>query len=383
MESCRALELAAELIRFDSVSSRSNAAISDHVQGLLKANAFEVERLEYRDPNGVLKANIVAKRNPRRGEVSGAGVAYMCHTDVVPADDWGLADSGPFQPKIADGKLYGRGSCDMKGSLACALAAVERVRWDEQTSPLYFIATADEEVSMKGARYVAEHSKLFSEMVFAECVGIIGEPTELRVIHTHKGGQTMKFMARGQSAHSSSREGINANHALIPILPRLLELYHRCETDPSLQNQAFDPPSLSWNMVIRNEPLANNVKPSTAEATVFIRLMPKVDHQTLIDACQSLAESHGLEFLCSQAVSPVYVDPNSESIRGMLKITQQPQAGSVCYATDGCEFQKLKNLVVCGPGSIQQAHRHDEWIALEQLVRGTEIYERAFRYWGC
>src|SRR5262245_60652577 len=107
---------------------------------------FDTERLEYHDPNGVRKASVVGKKGRGTG-----GMAYFGHTDVVPADDWKFAEHGPFQPTIRNGRLYGRGSCDMKGSVACVLAAAERNKDREFSHPLYVACTADEEVGYLGA----------------------------------------------------------------------------------------------------------------------------------------------------------------------------------------------------------------------------------------
>ncbi len=378
----RTLEITQSLVGFNSVSSRSNGPISDWVEGFLVDNEFVIEHLEYTDANSELKVNLIAQRLPRKGRAQG-GVCYLAHTDVVPADDWACDFCGPFEPTVREGRLYGRGSCDMKGSLACALAAIETISVHDQKAPLYFVITADEEIGMLGAQHVAKNSRFFKEMVEANTIGIIGEPTELRVIHSHKGGQAFKLTARGRSAHSSSRDGINANYALIPVLPRLMELYQRTENDRSLQNSNFDPPTLSWNMVIRNQPFASNITPSLAEVVVFLRPMPNVDHTPLVKQVADLAKEFGLEFSSRESCPPLYVEPRSESIKGMLELTGHDRSETVCYATDGSSLQELKRLVVCGPGSIQQAHRHDEWIALEQLERGTDLYLKAFRRWGC
>ncbi len=380
MTNLRSLEIAQTLVGFDSVSSRSNAPVNRWIADFLATKGFEIEQIDYVDAEGVGKSNLIAKRPPAKPADSG-GVCYMAHTDVVPADDWAVAFCGPFEPTVRDDRLYGRGSCDMKGSLACALAAVERISVDDQIAPFYFVVTADEEVSMVGAKHVAKRSELFKEMVASDTIGIIGEPTELKVIHAHKGGQTFWISARGRSAHSSSRDGINANYALIPILPHLLNLQSRTEADETLRNPNFDPPTLSWNMVLRNEPYATNVTPSLAEVAVFLRAMPGVDHSPLVKEAEALAARFGLEFRSTDPAPPLFIDPSCESIVGMLKLTNQEKPGTVCYATDGCALRDLKKLVVCGPGSIQQAHRNDEWISLEQLKLGTELYHRAFQRW--
>jgi acetylornithine deacetylase len=381
----RTLQIAKQLIAFDSVSSRSNVPVSDWIEAFLREQGFAIEKLSYRDHHGELKANLIAKRLPATlaGDEAGSGVCYIAHNDVVPADDWNLDFCGPFTPVVRDQRLYGRGSCDMKGSLACALSAVAAILPTEQKYPLYLIVTADEEINMLGAKHVAQHSRWFAEMVAAGTPGIIGEPTRLAVVHAHKGGQSFWISARGRSAHSSSSDGINANLALIPILPFLLELQRQTEADGSLQNPVFDPPTLSWNLILRNEPYAANITPSLAEASVFLRLMPGVDHSPLLARVRKKALELGLEYRENEASPPLDVPVDAEAVATMLQLTGEPAATTVCYATDGSALRQLASLVVCGPGSIEQAHRCDEWIALEQLERGTELYTRAFRHWTC
>jgi len=381
MNSTPTIEIASQLIAFDSVSSRSNAEISQWVDNRLQKAGFEIERLSYVDEAGETKVNLIAKRFPVNRRADQGGVCYLAHTDVVPADDWSLDFCSPFQPTVRDGRLYGRGACDMKGSLACALAAVELLPVEDQLSPLYFIVTSDEEIGMIGARHVARHSKFFAEMIEANTIGIVGEPTALQVIHAHKGALALKIISRGRSAHSSSRDGINANHQLIPLLPLLLEIQQQCESDLSLQNQDFDPPTLSWNIVLKNEPFASNITPSLAEAIVFLRPMPQVDHEPLVARVEEAAAKLGLECKRREAAQPLDVDRSLECIASMLQLTNQQRSSTVCYATDGGVLQRLRQLVVCGPGSIEQAHRSDEWISLDQLDRGTDLYHRAFQHW--
>ena len=112
-------------------------------------------------------------------------------------------------------------------------------------------------------------------------------------------------------------------------------------------------------------------------------LMPGVDHHPLEIAVRRIAADHGLELIGKDGVSPWGVSPSSEWVQTMLRLTGETASQTVCYATDGGVLQRLRRLLVCGPGSIEQAHRKDEWIALDQLHRGVELYERAFREWAC
>jgi len=377
-KSMRALSYAQDLISFASVSRDSNVAVSNHVADVLQRLGFAVERLDYVDEAGQPKSNLIAKRGQGVG-----GIAYFAHTDVVPADDWSVDFCGPFEPTVRENRLWGRGSCDMKGSLAAALAAVEAIDAKRQSAPLYIVCSADEEVGMAGARLINESSAFFQEMVQNETVGIIGEPTELRVVHAHKGACRIEITSHGKSAHSSTNEGINANWRLIPMLSRLAELQQLSETDASFRNEEFEPPTLSGNLVIFNQPLATNVTTSMARAAWFLRTMPKVSLEPLIEQARQAAEGLGLEFKVRYSIDPLWVDPNSSFVRQVMSLVGVEKSEVVCYATDGGVLRRLKNLVVCGPGSIDQAHRSDEWIALEQLEKGTALYQSIFEYWAC
>ena len=134
----------------------------------------------------------------------GGGLAYFGHTDVVPAINWFTEEHGPFVPAVQEGKLYGRGACDMKGSVASMLAAAERFEAAELKQPVYVACTADEEIGYGGAIQVKETSRFYREMVEAQTRTIVGEPTLLDVVYAHKGGCSFEATARGESAHSST-----------------------------------------------------------------------------------------------------------------------------------------------------------------------------------
>ena len=365
-----------ELIRFDSVSSKSNVPITDHVERLLKQRGFEVERLEYDDKLGVRKASVVAKLGPGTG-----GMAYFGHTDVVPASPWFTDQHGPFEPTIKEGKLYGRGSCDMKGSVACALAAVERIRVADLKRPVYITCTADEEVGYGGALSVAKRSALFREMIAGDTKGIIGEPTHLEVVYAHKG--TFGFLATsiGKASHSSTREGLNANLAMIPFLVEMKAIHDETLVDPAWQHPDFDPPTISWNIGINDHTHAFNITAPQSVCSVYYRPMPGQNPQLLLDRARQAAERCGLQFEFRSGAMPLYVDPKSPFIQELVQLADRPCPRTVAYGTDGAMLTELKQMAVLGPGDIAQAHTWDEWIELDQLERGTALYEKLIRRW--
>lgn len=373
-----ALQYAKDLVAFESTSCLTNGPVTDYVDDVLQQLSFETERLEYVDAAGVRKCNVIGKKGAGEG-----GVAYFGHTDVVPADPWLFDDHGPFTPTVKDDRLYGRGSCDMKGSVACALAAAARFSPSELKHPIYITCTADEEVGFLGAKQVAAESRLFQEMVTGNARGIIGEPTCLEVVHAHKGVEGFRAISRGRAAHSSTRHGINANLVMIPFLMEMKAIHDETAADPAWQHDEFDPPTLSYNIGINDHTAATNITPPQSICTVYFRPMPGQKPQIILDRVQAAANEHGVEVGFTVSGAPFYMDRDAEYVQEVLELAGNDTPRTVSYGTDAGEFLALKNLVVFGPGDIAQAHTHDEWIALEQLELGTEMYSRAMRRWCC
>ncbi len=383
------IEILKQMIAFPSVSSVSNQEVSDWVSERLESLGFQVEQTTYVDAGGVTKVNVVAVRSPRQlsnsgssGNDSAGGLAYFCHTDVVPPGDWAGPGGDPFTGVTQDNRIYGRGSCDMKGSLAAFLTAAVAIDAADQTSPLWVVCTADEEIGFQGAQHLIKHSAGYREIVAAQPLSIIGEPTGMNVVHAHKGIYGFEVISHGRAAHSSTTDGINANEAMVPMLQTILELGKRTETEQAYMDHRFDPPTLSWNFGIREGGTAINITPARSTAWVTLRPMPEIDGRDLVDIARARAESLGLEYKPYSGGESLWVDRDAECVQKLCELTgKQPQ--TVCFGTDGGEFGELKHRVVWGPGSIEQAHTADEWIALDQLSKGAELYEAAVRKWCC
>ncbi|MFN0054704.1 MAG: M20 family metallopeptidase [Planctomycetales bacterium] len=375
-----ALDYAKELVSFDSVSRSSNVAVTDFAQGALTKLGFETERLEYDDEWGVRKACVVGRKGawPASG-----GLAYFGHTDVVPADPWLFAEHGPFTPTVKDGRLYGRGSCDMKGSVACMLAAAGEFPAERLKRPLYVTCTSDEEIGYGGAKEVAARSQLYRAMVAGQAQAIIGEPTCLEVVYGHKGTYGFSATSRGVAAHSSTNKGVNANLAMIPFLVEMKQIHDELERDPQWRNTEFDPPTVSWNIGINDHTKAVNITPPQSVCTVYFRPMPGQDAESLMERARRAAEKCGIEFRRGSGGPPLYVDPRSQFVQEVLQIAGRETPRTVAYGTDGVMLGELANKAVLGPGDIAQAHTHDEWIALEQLESGTRLYGRLIERYCC
>ena len=361
------LQIAQELIRRRSPSRLSNVDVSDYVQQTLEALDFDTERVEYEDEYGVLKVNVLGKKGGGTG-----GLTFFGHTDTVAADRWWQGD--PFVPEQREGRLYGRGSCDMKGPVACMLAAAQTVRPSELAEPLYIVCTADEEIGYIGALEVVARSQMFQEIRSGR--GIIGEPTRLEVVYAHKGTLGIIATSHGRAAHSSTAEGSNANLALIPFLMEMKRIHDELETDPKYRNSEFDPPTPGWNIGVNDGDTPINVTAPRAVCTVYARPMPGTNLEPVMDRVRRCAEEHGLELEIRGTGKPMYTEPDSPLVRDVLELVGRSTPRTVSYGTDGLAFGPHMPLVVCGPGDIKQAHTADEWIELEQLEKGTELYAK-------
>lgn len=361
----------AELIAFPSVSTTSNKEISHYIRHFLESRGFQTEWLEYNDLQGVTKCCVVA----RKGSGSG-GFAYFGHTDVVPADDWFDSSHGPWHACQREGRIYGRGACDMKGSLACFLAAADHFVNVPLRRPLYAVFTADEEIGYGGAIEVQRRSTIYRQLVAGETVGIIGEPTCLEVVYAHKGSYGFVATSRGKAAHSSTREGINANLAMIPFLQEMKAIHDECHSDRQWQDPRFDPPTISWNIGINDFTRATNITAPQSVCTVYFRPMPGQNPDSLLQRAAEAAARCGIEFQVTAKFLPFYRDPNSTFFQDLLQLCNRQTPCTVCYGTDACIFQEIKHLAIVGPGNIAQAHTQDEWISVDQLYAATDVYQR-------
>ena len=381
-----ALQAASDLIAFPSVSVNSNAEVTDWLEGRLQALGCRTERLEYTDPNGVRKATVTGRMGPEP-TAARPGLAYFAHSDVVPTDRWQLPESfqgldfprelrkrGPFEPTLAVDRLFGRGACDMKGSIACALAAAGRYAGKTLQAPFFLMVAADEEIGGQGAQYFVDKSAMYPEMVAAQTPGIVGEPTRLEVIYTHKGVCGFTATARGRAAHSSTGKGTNANLAMIPFLADMKRIHYEAMTNSAWQNPDFDPPFLCWNIGINDHNSALNITAPLSVCTVYFRPMPGVPAAPLLDRVRASAAECGLELKVTHDMPPLRTDPQAPFVKECLRLAGCTKPGTAPYGTDGLRLGALKQLVVMGPGDIAQAHTRDEWIELSQLSAGTNLY---------
>ena len=359
-----AVALTQRLVAIDSVSRNSNAPVSDLLQQVLEGAGFELERLEYDDPDGVRKVNLVA----RRGAGSG-GFGLFSHSDTVSGDSWA---GDAWTPRVEDDRLVGLGTCDMKGPLAAAIAAAAAVPEDRLARPVYVVVTADEEVTGRGAMHVAGNSRLYRG---GPAYGVITEPTRLTPVYAHKASSLAIVTATGRAAHSSTGKGVNATLLMAPFLAEIALLAEEIKRDESFLNHEFAPPHNCLNVTINDGGTRPNVTAAKTVCTVNIRPMPGDRSDDLMAIIREKAQRHGLH--CEAYNGKAFrVAPDCRVVEAARRATGAARAETVGFGTDAFAFMDDLELVVLGPGDIAQAHTEHEFISLTELHRAVEVYGR-------
>jgi acetylornithine deacetylase len=288
----------------------------------------------------------------------------------VPGDprEW-----SPWDPAIKAGKLYGRGSCDMKGPLAASMVAAAAVDVNTLQRPIYIAVAADEEQGHLGAHYMQEHATTFKKNW--PTWAVIPEPTELQPVYAHKGGARVVVTATGRAAHTSTDKGVSANFLIAPFLAEMAELAQLFKTEKRFQNEEFSPPTNGFNLTIDDGQCRTNVTAAKTVAQMSIRIMPNDHHEEQIAMIEAAARKHNLDVF-SRALQPFYIDKDAEIIQAACRATGIDQAITVPYGTEAESYQKYTQCVILGPGNIEQAHTIGEWVEVQQLVDAVSIYRR-------
>jgi acetylornithine deacetylase len=363
------LDLLARLVAIDTTSRTSNLPLLDVVEECLDGVAATTFRVP--DETGT-KANLVARLGPD----APGGVVLSAHTDCVPVDgqDW---SSDPFALQRRDDRVVGRGAVDMKGFVACCLAAAPTLAAADLAAPVWLAFSHDEEIGAVGAR------TLVPAMVAAgatpEAV-VVGEPTSLEPVTAHKGVRAFTYTFTGLAGHSSQPDGgANAVVAAARVATFVAELAAEVagEVDP-----AFDPPHTTFNVGMIEGGTAINIIPDHGAVTFEYRALPSEDGPELADRVAAYAEEVVLPELrrtCPDAslaiTSPGVLPALQPEVDGAAEALVRTLTGATVgartapFGTDASRFQEVGwSTVVCGPGRIDVAHRPDEWVALDQLA---------------
>ncbi len=374
----RTCQILGDLIGFPTVSSDSNLALIDHLAGLLSDAGALVE--VFRDPGGT-KANLFATIGP---DIDG-GILLSGHSDVVPVadQDW---TTDPWTMTERDGRLYGRGTCDMKGFIAAAVALAPLYARKATARPIHFAFTHDEEIGCLGAQALAH---LLQARAVKPRVAIIGEPTLMRVIEGHKGCYEYSVHFTGLEGHGSDPDrGVNAVEYAVRYVSRLLELREVLRARAPADSR-FEPPWTTINTGALVGGVAHNVIVGKARVDWEMRPVQPGDADLVKAELHAFCTDHLLPRMRSVAPMADIVTEIIGEVDGLvpvsdneareiaLALTGANGAGLVPFGTEAGIFQAMgMQAVICGPGSIEQAHKPDEYIALDQLAEGVRFLER-------
>lgn len=372
----RALELARTLVGFNTVSANSNLALIHCIRDEL-ARLGVKSRLSFNADR--TKANLFATL----GEGKPAGVILSGHTDTVPWDgqDWSV---DPLSGTVRDGRLYGRGSADMKGFIATAVAHAELFLASDAPFAIHLAFSYDEEVGCFGVKELIADLR---DAGIRPLACIVGEPTSMVPAIAHKGVYRYRCCVRGKEAHSSlTPASVNAIEMAARVVGRVRDMAEGFERDEP-RYAGFDVPFSTASVGQFHGGIADNVVPRDAEFRYEFRDLPTADARamqaqvvayarSLEPAMQRVAPDAGFRFETICEIPSFLGSEQDDVTRLAMRLAGEPRTTNVAFGTEAGIFKGAGiRTVVCGPGSINQAHQPDEYVTLEQLARCQAFME--------
>lgn len=374
----KTIDLLDRLIGYPTISADSNLDLIDFAAGLLEDVGARV--YTEKDPTGQ-KANLFATLGPERD----GGIVLSGHSDVVPVEgqNW---TSDPFKMVERDGMLVGRGACDMKGFIAASLALAPEFAALDLRRPLHFCFTYDEETGCFGALQLIESLK---RQGVKPGVAIIGEPTDMRVIEGHKGGCEYTTHFHGLEGHASMpHQGVNAVEYAVRYISKLMALGEEMRARTP-ENSPFTPPWTTVQVGRISGGIARNIIPKDCAVEWEIRPIKMSDAHEITAALESYAREDLIPAM--RAVYPaadvitetigeiagLETVPESEAVKLVQELTGRNDTDVVSFGTEAGLFQEFgMSTVLCGPGSVAQAHKPDEHVEIRALVTCLGMLER-------
>lgn len=366
------VDLTRELIRFRSVNPPGDEQpVAEFLQGKFLDLGLQVQ-LQPVAPN---RANLIA-RLPGRGT---GHLVLTGHLDVVPSGEqqW---EHGPFDADLVDGRVYGRGSADMKGGVAAMVAAAAALAQAgfHPEADLVLAFTSGEETDELGSKAMVDQRSLDGSRWL-----VVGEPTDLDVFIAEKGMLWVDVRAHGRTAHGSMPSlGVNAVSYMARLIPRLEEYPFPYEESPLLGK-----PTLSVNVIQGGN--KTNVIPDLCTVSIDMRTIPSQSHAAIVDGIRRVAEEVARDFgpELRVEVETVYDGAGVETpaddslVAATVDVVaavrgERPAVGGVPFGTDAAILMPAFDLstVICGPGAPGIAHQPDEWVAVDQLAQAAQIY---------
>ena len=374
-----AIKILSDLISFRTVSGENNEKLIDYCENILKnlgASSFRTFDDEKKRFNlfSTLKAKKVNGKKP---------IILSGHTDVVPVSKSWSTD--PFKATIKEDKLYGRGSCDMKGFIACSLAYAPIFSKANLDRDIHFSFTFDEETACQGAPLLIEELK---KRNIKNGICIVGEPTKMKIIDAHKGCYEYTTHFQGLAGHGSAPDkGVNAVEYAVKFVNKLLELRETLKSKAP-KDSIFDPPYTTLQIGGMEGGIARNViadkckvdwelRPVVKEDGIFVnKEIDKFVNEKLLPDMKKIYPSSSIKKEVIGEIIGFYRNEKSDACELISNITGDNSRSVVSFGTEAGLFQEIGiSTVVCGPGSIEQAHKVDEFIELSQIKKCLELLE--------
>ena len=369
------------LIAHDTTSRYSNLALIEDIADFLSHHGLQPWLAH--DATGQ-KANLFVTLPAADGTTAG-GLIFSGHTDVVPVDgqDW---QSNPFHAVIRDDKLYGRGAADMKGFIAAVLAAIPHMKAAKLARPLHIALSYDEEIGCLGAPVMID---ALQQRGLSPEYCIVGEPTSMQMVVAHKGIHTFTCRVHGKAAHSSlTPQGVNAIEYAAQLILFIQQLGQRLQHDYA-QDAAFDVPFSTLSVNTIQGGIASNIVPQLCEFGFDYRNLPHMQPADVIEPIQryirevlepqmrAVDANCGIE-LHHHAAVPAMPEADAQALLQLVaQLVGNDTRHKVAYATEGGQFKQAGiHTVICGPGSIEQAHRANEFVSLAQLARCDDFLNK-------
>ena len=374
-----AIKILSDLISFRTVSGENNEKLIDYCENILKAlgassfRTFDDEKKRF-NLFSTLKAKKVNGKKP---------IILSGHTDVVPVSKSWSTD--PFKATIKEDKLYGRGSCDMKGFIACSLAYAPIFSKANLDRDIHFSFTFDEETACQGAPLLIEELK---KRNIKNGICIVGEPTKMKIIDAHKGCYEYTTHFQGLAGHGSAPDkGVNAVEYAVKFVNKLLELRETLKSKAP-KDSIFDPPYTTLQIGGMEGGIARNViadkckvdwelRPVVKEDGIFVnKEIDKFVNEKLLPDMKKIYPSSSIKKEVIGEIIGFYRNKKSDACELISNITGDNSRNVVSFGTEAGLFQEIGiSTVVCGPGSIEQAHKVDEFIELSQIKKCLELLE--------
>jgi acetylornithine deacetylase len=372
-------EMLGKLIAFDTVSSRSNLGLIHYIRDYLASHGVSARIMAA--PDGQPKANLWATIGPD----TPGGIVLSGHTDVVPVDGqpW---SADPFTLRDGGDRYFGRGTCDMKGFIALCLALVPEMMAKPLTTPIHFAFSYDEELGCLGAPHLIEE---IGRQLPQPRLAIIGEPTEMRLGTRHKGCYCYEMRVTGKDGHSSqTHRGVNAIAAAAEIAGELTRIAEDLRVNGP-HDHSFDPPYCTLNLgniqggtavniIARECRLEWDFRPVPG-ASVDLALTPirTFIENDLLPRMRAVAPETNIEIVPDLGVPPLIEEKDSAAETLLKMLTGANETHGMAFATEAGQFQQAGlAAIVCGPGSITQAHKPDEFILKSELVAGEAFLRK-------